>query len=320
MTGKENMLNTILHGSPEWVPNGMEAVVTLPSPVVERPALAGPDAFGVLWAYDAAAEGGTYPAHGGEVLKSLSTWREELKLPDLDGVDWSALRARSEAVDREANLVMGFVEMGLFERSYLLLGMEEALVSYLEETEEMRALLHALADYKIELIERYVESCHPDIIWYGDDWGTQRNLFLPEDIWRATIGPETRRIYDLMRRLGVLVNQHSCGKVDSIFGDIVEMGAAMFNPCQPCNDLARLKREYGDSICFVGGIDSQHVLDRPGVTPNDVDEEVKRRMLELAGRNGYIAAPSHAVPYDDVILAAMNDAIRRYGRYPMSGC
>lgn len=310
---KENLLRTIRRENPQWVPNGMESVITLPSPLAERPAAAGPDVFGVMWDFDPKAEGGTYPAHNGHTITDISLWREQLRLPDLDAVDWDALKKRADEIDRSEHLVMGFVEMGLFERSYLLLGMEEALICYLTETEEMKALLHVLADYKIELIERYVCACKPDLIWYGDDWGTQDNLFMPADIWRETIGAETKRIYDCMKRLGVMINQHSCGKIELIFGDMVEMGAQMFKPCQPCNDLARLKREYGDKICFIGGIDSQHVLNYPGATPETVDAEVRKRIEEMAHGGGYIAAPSHSVPYDPVLLRAMNEAIANYG-------
>ena len=232
-------------------------------------------------------------------------------------MDWDALRLKADAVDRSEHIVQGFVEMGLFERSYLLLGMEEAQICYLTDTDEMRAMLHVLADYKIDLIERYVEACRLDMIWYGDDWGTQTNLFIPADIWRATIGPETQRIYDCMKRLGVIINQHSCGKIELVFGDMVDMGAQLFNPCQPCNDLARLKHEYGDRISFNGGIDSQHVLDRPGVTPAEVDAEVRLRISEMDHGGGYIAGPSHSVPYKPELLQAMNEAIANYGKYPL---
>ena len=99
-----------------------------------------------------------------------------------------------------------------------------------------------------------------------------------------------------------------------IFGDLVEMGMDMFNPCQPCNDLAGLKRRYGGQSTFIGGIDSQFVLNRPSVTPDEVRAEVRRRIDEMAAGGGYVAAPSQTVPYDPVILAAMNDEIATYGR------
>lgn len=317
MTSRENMLRAIRRDAPQWVPDGMESVITVGCPVVERPERAGLDAFGVRWDYEPKAEGGTYPAPGGEVISDISCWREQLRLPDLDSFDWEAVRRRAEEIDRSEYLISGFVEMGLFERSYLLLGMEEALISYMTEPEEMKALLHALADYKIALIERYHDAVHMDMIWYGDDWGTQQNLFLPEQVWRDIIRPETQRIYDCMKRRGIMINQHSCGWIESIVGDIADMGADMLNPLQPCNDLVALKRLYGDRLCLIGGIDSQFVLHRPGVTPAEVDAEVKRRIGEMACGGGYIAAPSHSVPYDPAISSAMHDAIARYGRYPI---
>ena len=124
----------------------------------------------------------------------------------------------------------------------------------------------------------------------------------------------THRIYDCLKSLGIIINQHSCGRIESIFGDVVEMGADMWNPCQPCNDLPKLKHQYGDRISFCGGIDSQFVLARPGVTALEVRAEVRRRIDELAEGGGYIAAPSHGVPYDPEIVAAMNDEIATYGR------
>ena len=313
MTPKENLLRAIRRDRPEWVPNGMEAVVTLGPPVVERPGQAGLDAFGVEWSFEPGAEGGTFPTHGRQPISDLRRWREQITLPDVDAMDWAPVEARAREIDREQCLVQGFVEMGLFERSYLLLGMEQALMAYLEETEEMEALLAALADYKIALIARFHEAARLDLVWLGDDWGTQRALFLPPDVWRGTLKPQTKRIYDWMKARGLLINQHSCGKIEAIFGDLVEMGADLWNPCQPCNDLARLKREFGDRISFFGGIDSQFVLGRPGVTTEEVRAEVRRRIHEMAAGGGYIATPSHGVPYAPDIVAAMNDEIATFG-------
>ena len=205
--------------------------------------------------------------------------------------------------------------MGIFERLYLLLGMEEALMAYYTDEEEMYALASAIADYKIEFLKKYHEEVKPDILWYGDDWGTQNNLFISPEKWRAVIRPHTQRIYDCAKSLGIIINQHSCGKIESVLGDIVEMGADCWNPCQPCNDLRGLKQKYGDKICFIGGVDSQFVLSNPLATPEDVSEEVKRRIQEMAlPDGGYIVGPSHSVPYDPLKLKAMNHTIQTYGR------
>jgi uroporphyrinogen decarboxylase len=113
----------------------------------------------------------------------------------------------------------------------------------------------------------------------------------------------------------MIANQHSCGRIEEVFADMVEIGADMWNPCQPCNDLAMLKTTYGHRMTFMGGIDSQFVLDRPGITPDGVRAEVRKRIDEMAAGGGYIAGPSHGVPYDQDLIDAMNDEIARYGRY-----
>ena len=155
---KENLLRAIRHQNPAWVPNGMESVTSISSPVVERPAQAGMDAFGVDWSLEQDAEGGTYPTHNGHPITDLSCWREQITMPNLDEIDWTPLKAKAEDIDRDICIVSGFVEMGLFERSYLLLRMEDALMSYLTAPHIMADLLNTIADYKIQLIERFDDA------------------------------------------------------------------------------------------------------------------------------------------------------------------
>ncbi len=315
MTQKENLLRVINHNFPDHVPNGLESVEWIFPPVVERPAQSGKDDFGVKWDIEEDAEGGTYPAHNGHTITDISKWQEQITFPDLESMDWNSVAKKVKEIDRNENFLCGFVEMGLFERSYLLLSMNEALISFLTMPDEMEELISAIADYKIKFIELFDDAANLDIIWYGDDWGTQNNLFMPPNVWRKIIKPHTQRIYDCMKKRNIIINQHSCGKIDEVFGDIVEMGADIYNPAQPCNDLARLKKEFTGKITFCGGIDSQFVLAKPDVTEQEIRDEVRKRIDEMADGGGYIAMPSHDVPYDKNLLNAMNDEIRTYGRY-----
>ena len=322
MSPKENLLRVIHHDHPQWVPNGMESRVAFGAPVCERPERAGLDAWNVRWDYNEGAKGGTYPAHGGHTITNLRRWRDQITIPDVAAMDWDDVgllwgadeSSQASDVKHEEHLFSGFVEFGLFERSYLLLGMDEALMAYVTDTDRMEAMLGAIADYKIALCERFADVVDLDIIWYGDDWGTQQNLFIPPDIWRKTVGKPTARIHQCIKERGILINQHTDGTIESIFGDMVDMGVNIWNPCQPCNDLAALKREYSGRITFCGAIDSQFVRDRPGVTPDDVRAEGRKRIDELAEGGGYVAGPSHGVPYRQEIVDAMNDEIATYGR------
>ena len=314
MTKKENFLQCIRHKSPNWVPYGGECVATIGSPVIERPSWQeGLDAFGVHWSFDANAEGGTYATPAGHPVTDVTQWKASVSFPDLDSFDWEILKEKAESIDRDEFLVQGFVEMGIFERSYLLLGMEEALIAYLTQKDIMLGLAAAIADFKIEVIRKLDEAIDMDMIWYGDDWGTQVDLFMPPNIWREIMRPQTQRIYSAAKARDILINQHSCGKIESIIPDMVDMGADMWNPCQPCNNLKAVKDRFGNRLVLKGGIDSQFVLGRPGVTAGEVDDEVKRRIFDLAPGGGYIAAPSHTVPYPDYVQKTMEEAVGRYG-------
>ena len=114
--------------------------------------------------------------------------------------------------------------------------------------------------------------------------------------------PPTRRTYEAPRAVGILVNQHSCAKIEAIFGDMVETGADMWNPCQPCNDLAAFKCACGDRMTFCGGLDSQSVLGRPGVSSDEMRAQVRLRIDQMAVGGGYTAQPSHSVPYDPDVV------------------
>jgi len=312
---KENFLRAVKRQVPEWVPYGMESVVTIGFPVIERPENAGKDDFGVSWSFESGAEGGTYPSEKNIIITDIEKWREQLKLPCIESKDWNGTALEANKINRENCLIQGFCEMGLFERLYLLLGMEDALVAFNENPEDMYDLCGAIADYKIALIRKFYSVTKMDMLWYGDDWGTQTNLFFSPGTWRKIIKPHTKRIYDCLKELGVLINQHSCGKIEDILPDICDMGADIWNPCQPCNDLYMLKQKYGDTICFAGGVDSQFVLADPNKTPDDVRNEVIKRINEMAlPDGGYITAPSHGVPYDKDKLAAMESAAVNYGR------
>ena len=80
-------------------------------------------------------------------------------------------------------------------------------------------------------------------------------------------------------------------------------------------DTAFLKREFGDDLTFWGGIDTQKVL--PFCNPQEVKDEVLRRIEDLAPGGGYVMASVHNIqsntPPENIM--AMLEAWSRYGKY-----
>ena len=184
----------------------------------------------------------------------------------------------------------------LFERAWTLAGMEEVLMAMAAGDSFADELFDGILAFDEEVVRRAL-GFEIDGVRFGDDWGQQQGLIMGPVLWRKYIKPRIARLYGLVRSAGKKVFIHCCGKVDEIFPDLIECGVDVFNPFQPeVTDVADIKRRYGRSITFFGGISTQKTL--PYGTTAQVKDEVKR-LLDTIGRDGgYIAAPAHDVPKD----------------------
>ncbi len=197
------------------------------------------------------------------------------------------------AEDRFVGSGFGF---SLFERAWTLAGMETILMWMAAEPEKLHRLLDRILELNLARIDA-VCALDIDSVYFGDDWGQQNGLIMGPHAWREFFKPRLREMYGLVKRRGKFLKIHSCGCVQEIFPDLIEMGLDVFNPFQPeVMDPFEMKRKFGDRLCFHGGISTQRLL--PYGTPDQVRTEV-RRLLDEVGRNGgYFAAPAHAIPGD----------------------
>lgn len=262
------------------------------------------DHFGVVW-------NRTVDKDIGMVEGQVVTDRERLDetpFPDpLDNRFFADIERRvSRYPDRFRAFAIGF---SLYERAWSLRGMTELLMDFIDAPEFVAELMDKIADYNIAQAVHAIEKYDVDAVFFGDDWGQQHGLIMGADLWREFIRPRLERMYGAVKSRGKKVIIHSCGDVDELFDDLVEIGLDCFNPFQPeVMDITAIHQNYLGRLSFYGGLSTQKTL--PYGSTKDVAEE-SDQLLEMGLAGNYIFSPAHAVESDvplENILTFINSA------------
>ena len=185
----------------------------------------------------------------------------------------------------------------LFERAWALRGFETLLMDMLLDPGFVEELLDRITAIQLVLIKKYIEL-GVDGGYFGDDYGTQKNLLFSSQIWRKMIKPRLQQLFTPFREVGLSVIIHSDGQIMEILPDLVEIGLTCYNPVQPeVIEHSWLKKNFGSRLAYYGGISTQTVL------PYGSPDEVKRSVddcVEVLAQNGtgLLIAPSHRLMSD----------------------
>lgn len=316
MTERENALHTIYHdGKAEWIPAGCDCMemIILTNVLRECPPYllgmegSGYDYWGCWWEFEADIMGGS-PLPGRQPCKDITKWREQVKFPDINAIDWSGAELFTSRLDRENKLSMLFWESGPFERLHALVGFENALIAMHEEPEAFKELMQAITDFRISLLPLIKEHYNPDIIINLDDFGYQRSAFMSRELFRELILPYEKQFGDAIKANGMIYCHHSCGKIDGLMDEIVEMGPQMIlGLFAPYNDQETVVKKYGDRLVFIGATNAQ-LVDMPDTTEEQLRAEARRYKKMFAPTQSMIFDPGTMNP---VKAGPMNEEFKK---------
>lgn len=205
-----------------------------------------------------------------------------------------------------------------FHDSTELVGMEKFFMDMYINPAFTEAVIAKCFEFYYELDRRTFEA-NPDTInmyFIGNDFGTQRQLLMSPEMWRKFYKPYIKKLIDQAKKNGCVTAVHSCGSINEIIPDFIEMGVDAINPIQVNADNMQpetLISEYGDDVVFFGGIDENEILQFG--SEQQVRDETRRIIDILGKRNRYIVAASHdyilpEVPVENII--AMFDEAKKY--------
>jgi uroporphyrinogen decarboxylase len=261
------------------------------------------DDFGQPWKrtypYFSTTDGLLKNAQSIDEIDTLVDW------PDVNDPRWTAgVAERAAALKDSGYYVIGrmVVSHGPYQMACDLRSMTNFMMDMIMEPDFAGALLDRVTDIIIGLTRNYLEAAGDalDLIELpGDDYAANDNLIFSPKLFRGMIRPRLEQIVAAIREMRpqIAIMLHSDGAIGKLIPDFIEMGIDVVHPLEPVAgmDPAQVKRDYGDRISFLGGVDISHAM--PG-TLEDVRTDVDRCLRDLAPGGGYILAPCNHLQSD----------------------
>ncbi len=194
--------------------------------------------------------------------------------------------------------ITGRLHCTIFESAWALRGFEKLLIDFYLNPDLANRILDITENYH-KAIAINMAKMGVDMIWLGDDMGTQDALLMPPELWEQFLKPGMARIIKEVKAINpqIKIAYHTDGNNYDILPGLIEIGIDVLNPIQPESmDPALLKENYGEKLSFFGSIAVQSTL--PFGSPSEVAEEVKLRKDTIGKNGGWICAPTHHLQLD----------------------
>lgn len=208
-------------------------------------------------------------------------------------IDWEQVE-RAKRAQAEGAMVVASIPGG-FDMARELMGEEVACLAYYEQPELMRDILDTLSDTAFRVLEQVSERVTIDQLSVHEDMaGKSGPLVGPRQV-REWIGPYYRRIWDLVSSRGTRIfQQDSDGNMNPVIEPFLEAGLNAMLPNEPAAgmDIVAVRKEYGERLSLVGGID-KHVIRR---SKEEIRAELEYKMQPLMRAGGTVFGLDHRIP------------------------
>ena len=311
ITPRDNFKRVAARKDPLWVPNNLAEFQTIMSQDVvysspDRPVIhtnfrdprnqtedySFTDWFNTDWTW-VASVGGAMLTPGTCLVKDVTEWEKIIEWPVLSDWDFESKADDYMKNEYSPDRVMHYdIGRGCTERYISVVGgYTEGMLAFALEPEAVISFLNRYADFEIELFDK-VNSLYPlDMVTYHDDWGTERNTFFSEEMFKDIVFAPTKKIIDHIRSKGVAFELHSCGNITRFIPYMLELEPDFLQLQRRAVDIPALKKGYGDKVGFNTGIEGLEQAEAAGLA-----EAVRQTVDTYASCGGYYASVNGQSP------------------------
>ena len=252
------------------------------------------------------------------MVKTRADWEEHKHR-----LAWDSSRIDVEAVqkaidDAEAKgLWLSFNGAFGYDRVQSLIGSERLLMAMAEDPEWVQDMFDTAAGLFCAALDEAISlGLKFDGCFVYDDMGYRNATMFSPAMFRRFEFANHKKVYDCGWSHGLPCILHSCGNVNAFVPGLIEAGLACLQPLEvkAQMDLVQLKRDYGEKLAFMGGIDVRKMA---MADPGPIEEEIATKISAAKVGGGYIYHSDHSVP-DNVSFpnyVRVMELVKKYGAY-----
>lgn len=249
-------------------------------------------------------------------LKGRREWQElkERLRPSADRLP-ADLPARYRKYREDGRFVV-IVMHNPYEGTWSKFGVTNLLESMKVDPELVREVFAALTDMNLAMCEEILGAGYEiDGGWIWGDIAYNKGTLFSIEMYKDLLHPFNKRLAGFFRERGLPVVYHTDGDVRTAIPLLLEAGMTCLQPLETkANmDLLKLKREYGDRLAFMGGIDFEAISKGEA----EMIEEIRNKVGRGKEGGGYIYHSDHSVPPKVSLdeYRRVLDLVLEYGRY-----
>ena len=252
------------------------------------------------------------------MVKTRADWEEYKHL-----LEWESSRIDVEAVKKaaaEAEAKGQWFSCGGafgYDRLQALIGSERLLMAMAEDPDWVQDMFDTVAGLLCASIEELVGlGIKFDGCFVYDDMGYRNATMFSPAMFQRFEFHNHKQVYGCAWAHGLPCILHSCGNVNAFVPGLIEAGLACLQPLEvkAQMNLVQLKRDYGEKLAFMGGIDVRKMaLADPAI----IEEEIATKITAAKVGGGYIYHSDHSVP-DNISFPQfvhVIELVKKYGSY-----
>jgi uroporphyrinogen decarboxylase len=185
---------------------------------------------------------------------------------------------------------------GPFEQMHPVCGHEHMLAGMALDPEWIAGMAMDYAKLTVALCETlFAEEGLPDGAWIWEDMGFKHRPFMSPAMYGELVQPAHAHLIGYLKSKGLPVIMHSCGFVEPLIPGMLEAGIDMLQVIEikAGMDPFRIKKQYGDRLSLMGGIDVRTIYTNDRAA---IDKELEAKIPALMAGGGYALHSDHSIP------------------------